>query len=87
MLAVVVVACSLGLTVKFKHQPLSIAPLLPVEFENTYKLQVPVAPAPLNACPMVLGPAGSPLPIGLGKRKPLCGAGGVNTPSSSLALV
>jgi len=67
VVAVVVVGCRLGLTVKFMHQPVSIAPLLPVEFENTYNCQVPVAPAPLKACPMVLGPAGSPLPIGLGK--------------------
>src|SRR5207302_1602514 len=51
VLAVVLVACSLGFTVKFRHQPLSIAPLLPVEFENTYKLHVPVAPDPLKACP------------------------------------
>src|SRR6266404_4369545 len=35
VVAVVVVGCRLGLTVKFMHQPVSIAPLLPVEFENT----------------------------------------------------
>jgi hypothetical protein len=78
-MAVVVVACKLGFTVKFKHQPLVIPPLPPALF-RTNNCHVPVAPLPLKACPIVLGPPGWALPSGVGNRKPLCGAGAGKTP-------